>query len=135
MDQLEEILHKAGSRLTEPRRQVFMILEGASQPLSLRQISSRVEGVNRASIYRTLEIFNSLNIIEIVYVGWKKRYELASPFQPHHHHLQCVQCQELISLSTPELETVISQLASAHGYRLISHHIELRGLCMNCRTE
>lgn len=135
MDQLEEILHKTGNRLTRPRQQVFMALKDAEQPVSLRQISSSVRGADRTSIYRTIELFAQLGVIEIVYVGWKKRYELASPFQPHHHHLQCTGCQQLISIITPSLEQLIEQIAESHSYKLTSHHIELRGLCLGCQDR
>lgn len=129
-----KMLRDSGNRLTMPRRRVFIALEQASQPLSLQQLSALVGDIDRTSIYRTLELFDELSIIEIVYVGWKKRYELASPFRPHHHHLQCTHCQQLIALDTPELEKLISELAKTHGYELTAHHIELRGLCPECQA-
>ena len=134
MEHLEKLLHSSGNRLTAPRQAVFEALQNATEPLSLAQLSEQVGQVDRTSIYRTLELYESLHIIEIVHVGWKKRYELASPFKPHHHHLQCTQCHELIELKTPELEQLIDQLAATHGYQLSSHHIELHGICPSCRS-
>ena len=134
MEQLEQLLRSNGNRLTAPRREVFKALEQAGQPLSLQQLSGAVEGVDRTSVYRALELFAHLDIIEIVHVGWKKRYELASPFRPHHHHLQCTKCHQLIALDTPELERLVTHLAKTHGYVLTTHHIELLGLCPHCQA-
>ena len=134
MEQFEKLLHTSGNRLTHARRQVFQVLEQADQPLSLQQILGSVAAIDRTSVYRALELFNRLAIIEIVYVGWKKRYELAGTFRPHHHHLQCTHCHQLIALDTPELEKLITHLSEVHGYVLTSHHIELLGVCPHCQT-
>jgi Fe2+ or Zn2+ uptake regulation protein len=132
MQQLETLFHEHGLRLTTPRRQVFEALKQAHRPLSIRDIIASCHSVNRSSIYRALDAFAALGIIEIIHVGWKLRYELASPFKPHHHHLECTSCGELIAIDTPELEQHIHAIASAHNYTLGSHHVELRGLCATC---
>lgn len=114
---------------------MFAALNKAEQPLSIAELIAACQGIDRASIYRTLELYDSLHIIAIVHVGWKKRYELTDPFKPHHHHLQCTQCHELIELNTPELEQLIDQLAVTYGYQLSSHHIELHGVCLSCQRD
>ncbi len=134
MEQLEKLLWVSGNRLTKARRQVFGVLEKAERPLSLQEILGRVGAIDRTSVYRTLELFAGLSIIEIVHVGWKKRYELASPFKPHHHHLQCIHCEQLIALDNSELEHTIDRLAAAYGYELTAHHIELSGVCPACQN-
>lgn len=133
MEHLETLLHASHNRLTTPRQQVFAALERAGQPLSLQQLQEQCPDIDRTSIYRTLELYESLHIIEIVHIGWKKRYELADPFKPHHHHLHCIKCGELIALDTPELEDLVRDLAARHSYQLTSHHIELSGVCIKCR--
>lgn len=133
MEHLEQLLRQKGGRLTLPRQRVFTALEQASHPLSLRQLSMAVPEVDRTSIYRTLELYERLRIINIVHVGWKKRYELADPFKPHHHHLQCTQCHELIDIDTPELEQLMDAIARAHEYSITHHHFELEGVCRQCR--
>lgn len=135
MEHLETLLHSSGNRLTAPRQAVFEALQDATEPLSLAQLSEQVGQVDRTSIYRTLELFAQLGIIDIVHIGWKKRYELAGPFKPHHHHLQCAQCHELIELKTPELEQLIGTIAKTHNYTVTYHHFELQGLCQKCSVK
>ena len=135
MEQLATILSDHHLRSTAPRRAVFRALIETSKPLYLHEIIRTCETIDRTTIYRTLELYVSLGIVEIIHVGWKKRYELAEPFKPHHHHLQCTVCSELIAIDTPRLEEYIETTAMRYGYQLTGHHIELRGICMTCRKN
>ncbi len=136
MERLEAFFRDHGLRLTEPRRDVFSILNGRQQPLTLQEILRASKFAERTSVYRTLQLFTKLGIVEIVQVGFKQRYELAEPFREHHHHLVCIKCGELVDLErTPRLEKLINKLASAHDYELTAHHIELQGICKSCRAQ
>lgn len=134
MEQLEQLFRTHHLRLTSPRRSVFRALERADAPLFIHEIIAVCEGTDRTSVYRSLEVFAKLGIVQIIPTGWKQRYELSDLFRAHHHHLQCVRCSELISIDTPKLEASIKAIAHDHGYQLTSHHIELHGVCKKCRS-
>lgn len=134
MERLEVFFRDHGLRLTEPRRDIFSILENRDQPLTLQEILRASQFAERTSVYRTLQLFTKLGIVDIVQVGFKQRYELADPFKAHHHHLVCLKCGTLIDLEgTPRLEKLLTKLASAHDYELTAHHVELQGTCATCR--
>lgn len=135
MEQLQFLFTEHKLRLTSPRRAVFETLQHAHQPLYLHQINEMCQHIDRTSVYRTLELFSELGMIDTIHTGWKKRYELAGPFKPHHHHLECTNCGELVAIDTPRLEELVSSTARAYGYQLMSHHIELRGLCERCMSS
>jgi Fe2+ or Zn2+ uptake regulation protein len=135
MDQLDTLFKHKKLRLTRPRQALFRILSEAHEPLDLTAINTRIAGSDRTSTYRNLELFAATGIIEVIHVGWKKRYELAAPFAPHHHHLVCIVCGNLTALDTPEIETVVETLARKHTYEITDHHFELRGVCSTCRTH
>ncbi len=132
MSSLRSLLAAHQLRVTSPRQQIFSLLSELDRPLSIREISQHCPRIDRTSIYRTLELFTRLQITIVIPIGWKHRYELAEPFKPHHHHLQCTTCKELIAIDTPRLENMISDLATTHGYTLSHHHIELLGTCKKC---
>jgi Fe2+ or Zn2+ uptake regulation protein len=134
MERLETLLRTSKHRLTAPRKQVFTALKKAQQPLSLQQLTRSVPAIDRTSLYRTLELFVQLSIVRVIHTGWKKQYELADPFKPHHHHLQCTRCKELIEVKNPQLEQLIDRIVREHHYALTNHHFELEGLCQNCRN-
>ena len=133
MSKLSDILKHHDLRLTFPRMKVFNILEKSTQPIFIHQIVLECRDINRTSVYRTLELFIDLGIVTIIPIGWKKQYELAEPFRPHHHHLQCTQCSTIIPIESPEIEQYIEKTAKQHDYILNEHHIELRGICSTCK--
>lgn len=129
---LPELLRRHGLRITTPRQRIFDILKSHDTPLDIATILADRGAVDRVSVYRTLELFIQLGIVTVIPTGWKKRYELADPFKPHHHHLECTACSNLVAIDTPELEHLIESIADTHHYQLSSHHIELRGTCGKC---
>jgi Fe2+ or Zn2+ uptake regulation protein len=133
MERLETIFAQHSLRLTTPRKAVFLALEQSETPQFISRLVKTCPNIDRTSIYRTLELFSRLGIIEIIHTGFKKRYELAGPFKPHHHHLQCNVCGELVAIDTPRLEELVAATATANNYQLTSHHIELHGVCQNCQ--
>jgi len=133
MNQLEQLLKAHKYRRTKPREAVFELLNDTAAPLSLTQIRKSLPGLERTSLYRTLDLFERLDVITIIHVGWKKRYELADPFKPHHHHLVCTTCQKVTAVHPPELEQLIAQLSNKHGFAAQNHHFEIRGVCHKCQ--
>lgn len=130
---LQKILRRAGYRITEPRRQVFLCLSRTETALSISEIIKQCSDIDRTSIYRTLELFIELDIAHIVPQGWKHSYELSEPFRPHHHHFTCENCGEVLSIMSSSIEKVIKQLQDAQGVEVNSHTFEVQGKCRACR--
>ena len=132
MDTLRDIFRQADLRLTKSRCEVFMALESIDVPLTIAEIAKRCPNTNRTSIYRILETFHELHVINTIHIGWKVRYELAEPFIKHHHHLYCTRCHNAEPLETPELERLIALIGRRHHFRVERHHFELEGVCQAC---
>ena len=54
---------------------------------------------------------------------------------PHHDHLVCMQCGKTVEFSYPAIEVLQDAVAREHGFELVRHHLELVGLCFDCRTQ
>lgn len=132
--QLADLLTQHALRLTTPRRGVFEVLTRVSEPVSIAELARQLPGVDRVSIYRTIELFTKLGITTIVAHGWKQRYELAAPFKPHHHHLHCMACNRHTEIHSKQLESLITALSQEHGFAAAHHHFEISGLCRQCRS-
>jgi Fur family transcriptional regulator, ferric uptake regulator len=129
---LHELLKREGHSFTQTRQRIFHTLMG-QEPISMAQLTGRVRGVDRASVYRTIDLFERLGIVQRLYSGWKYKLELTDKFAPHHHHLTCTNCGRTIVLSEHELERFIEQLAHKHGFTPVGHQIEIQGLCTMCK--
>ena len=128
-------LSDAGHSLTTPRRLVFDALE-AHGPLTMNELTRRLSGqADRSSIYRTAALFEKLGIIQRVQQGWKYKLELTDTFLPHHHHLTCLNCNQIISFDEPEhLDELLLDIANRHGFLPKNHTLEIEGLCPACRA-
>lgn len=130
-----ETLSTYNVRCTAARRAVFATLQDAREPLSLQVISAQTKNADRASIYRTLELFEQLHIVNVILVGWKKQFELAAPYRSHHHHIHCEHCGQVTSIESPSLEKLIKSISEQKGFHLHRHTLELSGCCESCKQS
>lgn len=128
---LRHLLKEAGQSATQPRLRVFETLLG-QEPLSMHEIVQRARGVDRASVYRTVTLFERLGIAQRISYGWKYKIELTDKFSDHHHHLTCVQCGKTIDIGEDDLEVLISRLAARYNFVPTTHQIEIQGVCATC---
>lgn len=130
---LKTLLRKNGASLTKPRKVVFdLLLE--QEPQSMQVLIKRAEGrVDRATVYRTIEMFERYGIVHRLNVGWKYKVELSDVFLGHHHHFHCSNCGKTYTLPVnPMLETMIDSAVAKEGYAPRGHNLEIYGLCQAC---
>jgi len=126
------ILHDNSLSLTKQRQLVFELLED-SEPLSMHELYAlSKDSLDRASLYRTVSLFEKLGIIQRVNIGWKYKVELSDSFAGHHHHLTCLKCHKVIPINEAELEAFIGSVAASHNFRPLEHQVEIQGVCRLC---
>jgi Fe2+ or Zn2+ uptake regulation protein len=130
---LGSILKSDGASLTKPRKLVFDLLLN-QDPQSMQVLATRASGkVDRATVYRTIELFERLGIVRRLNIGWKYKIELSDLFTGHHHHMFCTNCGRMFELpENPMLETMIDTVAAKSGFSPRGHQLEVFGLCANC---
>jgi Fur family ferric uptake transcriptional regulator len=134
-DRLYETLKSSGYSATHPRKQIFEELL-ASGPLTTATLSQKCsETLDRATVYRTIALFERLGIVNRIWQGFKSQLELSEIFTPHHHHAVCQNCGKTIDLVSPDLENTISKISREHGFLALGHVIELTGYCKICQQQ
>lgn len=134
-DLFHTTLRQHGQSLTACRRAVYEALQQAEQ-LSMQQVIAACAGTaDRASIYRTVALFERLGIVQRLQVGWKYKLELAGAFSHHHHHLTCTVCGRVTPLPEDRvLEAHLVRLAASQDFEPQSHQLEISGRCRDCRS-
>lgn len=128
-------LNEAGFRSGAARRQVIELLEGEHCAVTALEIDQRLPSVGRASVYRTLEHLEQLDLVHRVDVGGEgAAYERNDPAE-HHHHIVCVRCGRLLPFEDSRLERAIHAVAEEAAFEIVSHDILLRGVCPDCRGK
>jgi Fur family ferric uptake transcriptional regulator len=129
-----DLLKKDNCRITQARLAVFEQLS-LDKPLSMHELVAQTGNADRASIYRTVELFERLGIVQRLHIGWKYKIELTDKFAAHHHHLTCVKCGKTVSINQHDLERFIDDLAAQHNFKPTTHQVELQGYCSDCQKN
>lgn len=135
-DYLQRTLKNNGYSVTAARLTVFTALED-SEPQTMEQLVKKVSmSVNRASVYRIVDLFEKVGVVQRLQIGWKYKLELSNEFQEHHHHLICVNCEKITSFKEPaNLDYLLGKIAEREDFTLQNHQLELQGLCSNCSRK
>lgn len=133
IQKVKHTLKEARSSATKGRIAVFSHL-ATHGPLSVGSLATQLSAdVDRATVYRTIELYEKLGIVNRIWHGFKHQVELSEIFTPHHHHAVCQQCSKTIDIASPELEAALAALAKKHHFLTLNHSVELSGYCPNCQ--
>lgn len=135
LEDLKALLQKNGASLTKPRKLVFDLLLN-QEPQTMQVLVQRAKAkIDRATVYRTIELFERLGVVNRLNVGWKYKIELSDKFLGHHHHFYCANCGRSYELKpNPILETMIDSITTKDGFTPKAHNLEVSGICPNCRS-
>lgn len=133
-DILTKKLKDKGYSVTKPRLTTFEALNNSGQPLTMQDLIRRTnKQIDRASVYRSIDVFEETGVTERIYSGWKYKIELSDAFQEHHHHFTCENCGQVIPIHSQDLEEIIKKLSRDQNFKTKSHQLEIQGLCSKCQ--
>ncbi|MDQ3227502.1 MAG: transcriptional repressor [Chloroflexota bacterium] len=132
---LADRLRRVGQRVT-PQRLVILGTLSPGAHLSADDVFARVEthlpGVNRSTVYRTLELFGDLGLISVTDLGGGARvFELID--EPH-HHLICHRCGAILELDDALVDPLRVAIRARYGFVPAVDHLALFGFCAACAT-
>ncbi|MEJ5944138.1 Fur family transcriptional regulator [Pseudokineococcus basanitobsidens] len=131
-------LRTGGQRVTPPRRAVVEVLAAADEHLTADDVSARIDavlpGVNRATVYRTLETLADLGVVTHVHVGHGATvHHLAGEAVGEDHlHAHCRRCGRVVDVPGDLLDAVRGRLVQELGFHLEPQHVALSGTCAVC---
>ncbi len=97
-------------------------------------LRSRGASVGLATVYRNLGLMAELGEVDtLVRDDGETVYRQCSDV--HHHHLVCRQCGRTVEVTGPAVESWANVVAAEHGFREVSHTLELVGLCSSCAAR
>ena len=128
-------LRQHGYSVTKTRQTIFAAL-CSHAPVTIHELVELCPAIDRASVYRSIALFEKISIVRRVYTGWKYKIEPSDNFDHHHHHATCATCGASIVLAEdPSFEEAIRQLAAHYQFAVTSHQVELVGMCANCKAK
>ena len=120
-----------GLRMTEQRRVIASVLEGADDHPDVEELYTRAAeidpNISIATVYRTVKLFEESGILaRHDFRDGRSRYEDAE--RDHHDHLIDLSTGEVIEFVDEEIERLQEQIAAKLGYELRGHRLELYGV-------
>jgi Fur family transcriptional regulator, ferric uptake regulator len=125
-----------GYRLTPQRTLVWDVLRADGGHLSAEQICAQVQEqfphVNISTVYRTLELLVSLDLVKETYLGPSYRFFEVQEEVPH-HHLVCESCGSITHVHDDDLGTLPQVVRAEQGFAI--RELTVFGRCTGCRAE
>jgi Fur family transcriptional regulator, ferric uptake regulator len=133
----DEELRSRGYRVT-PQRQLVLEAVAGLDHATPEEIAARVQrtakGVNISTIYRTLELLDSLGLVAHTHLNHgAPTYHLASDAE--HVHLVCQDCGKIDKASPAAIAPLTSALDEANGFEVNVSHLTVFGRCQDCRSK
>ena len=89
------------------------------------------ERIGLTTVYRTLQLMTDVGDLDAIRTSdGETAYRRCST--GHHHHLVCRSCGRTVEVSGPAVERWANAVAEQHGFREISHDLEIFGTCNAC---
>lgn len=127
------MLAEHGYRATQPRRDVVEVVMQQTRPFTAEQMVQNLPEISRATVYRTLEIMASVDILtRLLQSNGHPAYVVGEP--GHRHHLICSGCGFVVAFTSCPVEPVVIELGKNHDFTIQGHSLEIFGLCQNCRS-
>ncbi len=130
-------LREKGLKLTSQRRLILDIVHDSGGHLTAEEIldyvQARAPGVNKSTIYRTLELLEELGCVFKSELGDRFIYHHAE--EGHHHHLVCQTCGKSIDCNEDLFLPVERATNEKYGFRANFKHVVISGLCADCRGK
>jgi len=123
--------------LSHPRLLIYQELSNALSPLSsseiYRNLLKKRKKIGLTSIYRSLNLFESLGIVFKITNGSAVKYKLCES-ENHHHHIICKACGKVVELNFCDISDWSKKVAESTGYQVVDHQLNFLGFCKGCRS-
>jgi Fur family ferric uptake transcriptional regulator len=130
-------LKEKGLRLTPQRRLILDIIHDSGEHVTadeiLDYVQSRAPGINKSTVYRTLELLEELGCVFKSELGDRFIYHHAE--EGHHHHLMCKACGKNMDCREAIFLPVERLLDKEYGFQVDFKHMVIYGLCDDCRGK
>lgn len=132
-----DLLRARGLRMTPQRRAIIseiMTAEGHISPADVaRRVQERVPGVNASTVYRTLDLLETIGVLSHAHLESGAEYHRRT--ESRHVHLTCSGCGEEDSLSLAEAERLNRLIVTHRGFRPDLTHFAISGICRRCQRS
>jgi len=127
-----------GHFLTAQRRLLLELIRDAEGHLDAKELYQRArardESIGSATVYRSLNLFKELGIVDEIRLG-KLRCYYEIKQSPGHQHLLCQGCGKVIEFQNIYFNKLVKAVQREHGFKITKAELYLEGYCPNCKEK
>jgi Fe2+ or Zn2+ uptake regulation protein len=132
----KDIFRERKLRLSHPRFLIFQELSNAEAPLGPQELFQcllrKRRRIGLTSVYRSLDLFESLGIVFKVTSGTSVKYVLCE-LKDHHHHVICKRCGQVVEMNFCDISKWSKKVMESTGYQVTDHQLSFYGFCKVCK--
>jgi Fur family ferric uptake transcriptional regulator len=124
--------------LTNQRRLLLEILRETEGHLNAKELYQRAiardESVSQATVYRSLNLFKELGLVDEMRLGGVRcYYEIKK--SKEHQHLVCQGCGKILEFQSQYFDKLLEAVRSKYGFKITKAELYLTGYCHDCEDD
>lgn len=128
-----DIFSENNIKCTKQRQIVIDIIKN-NNGITIKEINELAnDKINTSTIYRIIELFIKKDIITKKLIENEVIYEIKE--KSHNHYFSCNKCHKKTIIPKKDIEIFENKIIKNNDYIVISHDIEFRGICSNCKGK
>jgi Fur family ferric uptake transcriptional regulator len=132
-----ELLESKGFKYTQQRKEILDYLLESKKHVTpeelYRQLNRKDPSLGRATVFRTLHLLEEAGFVNTIqFASGRKAYEHKFA-RPHHDHLICVDCSEVIEFSNETIERIQDRITAKFHFEPLWHQHQIFGKCEKCQ--
>ncbi len=142
MDHLKKVLREHNFRITPQRQAILQVLyDCRGHHLETENIyellvekGTKTKKIGLATVYRTMELFQNIGLVSRLSMeNLPARYELVIHEKLRHHHLICLQCDQLQEIEERLTDDLKMQILKEKQFQVADQPMKIYGYCSKCQ--
>ena len=96
------------------------------------KLRSAGHSVGLATVYRALQTLSEDGDVDVLRTDDGESVYRRCSTGNHHHHLVCRSCGRTVEVEGPTVERWADAVSAQHGFRDVTHTLEIFGTCADC---
>jgi len=134
LENLIKFLKESNCKITPQRIAIYNILKESNDHPNAEAIYRKLEPayptISLATIYKSLELFDQLGLIQVINIGENSfRYDCKAFSHPH---LICSICHKVEDLNVDYFKDLTEKVESTTQYKISKQQLSFYGVCPEC---
>ncbi len=139
LEAFRQYIKDKGLRYTKQREAILKAFLRADGHVTVEelymQLRKKHPGIGFSTVYRTIKLIEDAGLAtRLSFDERAERFE-KTVGTDHHDHMVCIRCRRVIEFESPRIERLQTEVADKYRFQILSHRLEIFGLCNICRPH